>query len=126
MGPVGGTGEIDVLLVEDDQDLRRGFVEILREARYSTAEAENASEALYLVRSMNVSAVLLDLYLPDHSGLWLLDQLDDPPPVVLITGHDYDLEVMSRQSKVLMYLQKPIKPPDLLAATARAVAANWV
>ena len=122
------THDIDVLLVEDDDDVRSSFAEILNEAGYSTAERPDTSTALALLRSSDIGMVILDVYLPGQDGLWLLDQLDDPPPVVLITAHNYDPQVMARQAKVFLYLQKPVQPPELLLAVARSLAAigSWV
>ena len=114
--------KLDVLLVEDDEPVRTSFAEILREARYTVVEAADSQAALELLNTADVRTVVLDVYLPTRSGLWLLDQLDDPPPVVLVTGHPYDPEVMRRRDKVFLYLQKPIHPPELLVGVARAVA----
>jgi CheY-like chemotaxis protein len=116
--------DVDVLLVEDDEDVRCSFAEILNEAGYSTAEATDTSTALELLASTNVATVVLDIYLPGRNGLWLLDQLEDLPPVVLVTAHNYDPDVMARRAKVLLYLQKPVQPPDLLQAVARSLAAG--
>lgn len=52
--------------------------------------------------------MILDRFMPGLSGLWLLDQLDDPPPVLLVTAHDYDTEVWARRDTIFLYLQKPV------------------
>ena len=57
--------------------------------------------------------------MPGMDGLVLLDQLDDPPPIALLTGHEYDKEVMARRAKVLLYLQKPVSPEALLKVAER-------
>jgi two-component system, NtrC family, phosphoglycerate transport system response regulator PgtA len=116
--------QVDVLLVEDDDDVRSSFVEILRGGGYTTAEARDSPSALELLESLAVRTILLDVYLPGLSGLWLLDQLDDPPPVVLVTAHDYDPEVLVRRDKVFLYVRKPIPPAELLRVVARSVAAG--
>lgn len=115
---------VDVLLVEDDEGVRTSFVEILQGAGYTTAEAGDSHAALLQLESCSVRTVLLDVYLPGLSGLWLLDQLEDPPPVVLVTAHDYDPEVLARREKVFLYVQKPIAPSELLRVVARSVAAG--
>ena len=113
---------VDVLVVDDDHSVRTSCAEILREANYSVVEAADAWEALRHLASYDIGAILLDIFMPDRDGLWLLDQLEDPPPVVLITARNYDLEVMARREKVFMYLQKPVRPPELLNVVARAMA----
>jgi len=123
-GTLEARGDVDVLLVEDDEDVRATFVEILRGAGYTTAEAGDSQSALQQLELLTVRSVLLDVYLPGLSGLWLLDQIDDPPPVVLVTAHDYDPEVLARREKVFLYVQKPVAPTELLRVVARSVAAG--
>jgi two-component system phosphoglycerate transport system response regulator PgtA len=123
-GTLEARDDVDVLLVEDDEDVRTTFVDILRGAGYSTAEAGDSHAALQQLEFLTVRSVLLDVYLPGLSGLWLLDQIDDPPPVVLVTAHDYDPEVLARREKVFLYVQKPVAPAELLRVVARSVAAG--
>ena len=123
-GTLGAPDDVDVLLVEDDEDVRSTFVDILRGAGYTTAEAGDSHAALQQLELLTVRAVLLDVYLPGLSGLWLLDQIEDPPPVVLVTAHDYDPEVLARREKVFLYVQKPVSPAELLRVVARSVAAG--
>lgn len=115
---------VDVLVVEDDAGIRTSFAAILRGAGYKVAEAEDGLVALEQLRSRRVGAVVLDVLMPGLDGLDLLDKLDDPPPVVLVTAHDYDPEVMARRSKVSLYLQKPVPPANLLEAVAQAISAR--
>ncbi|HMK99452.1 MAG TPA: response regulator [Acidimicrobiales bacterium] len=114
--------DIDVLVVEDDDDLRTSWREILRDAGWQVEEACDGLTALEFLRSIPIGAVVLDISLPLLDGFGLLDQLERPPPVLLVTGHIYDSEVMERRDKVLFYLQKPVQPPELLWAVARAIA----
>ena len=125
-GPAGAVAvsDVAVLVVEDDHDVRRSLAAVLRHARYRVAEAEDSLEALHHLESTTFAAVVLDLWLPGLSGLWLLDEIDDPPPVVLVTGRDYDYEVIKRQDKIFLYLKKPVPPPVLLSAVARATTSH--
>jgi CheY-like chemotaxis protein len=108
-----------VLVVDDNDAVRGSFAEVLRTAGYAVQEAEDGFAALEWLRSSDVGAIFLDVYMPGLGGLELLDVLDDPPPVALLTEHEYDPEVISRRSKVAMFLQKPVPPVVLLAAAAR-------
>ena len=119
---MGATQGDSVLVVDDDEDVRSSFAEILRTAGYSVVEARDGFEALEHLRSSPVAALVLDILMPRLSGLELLDRLDDPPPVLLLTARDYDVYVTGRRSKVYMYLQKPVPPRELLRAVARATA----
>lgn len=112
---------LPILLVEDHASVRETTADVLREGGYDVAEVEDAFAALAFLRENDVSAVILDVYMPGMDGLVLLDHLDDPPPIALLTGHEYDKEVMARRAKVLLYLQKPVSPEDLLKAAERLV-----
>jgi two-component system, NtrC family, phosphoglycerate transport system response regulator PgtA len=114
------TAVVDVLVVENDLAVRESEAAVLRQASYSVVEAEDSLSALACLTGIEFGAVVLDLYLPGLGGLWLLDELDDPPPVVLVTARELDYEVMRRRDKFLVYLKKPVPPSALLSAVARA------
>lgn len=120
----GAVSVVDVLVVEDDHGLRRSTAAVLRTHGYRVAEAEDSLGALDWLESAQVTVVVLDLYLPGLGGLWLLDEIDDPPPVILVTARPFDLEVMRRHGKIFLYLQKPVPPPALLGAVARATTVS--
>ena len=67
--------------------------------------------------------MILDIQMPDHDGFWVLDQLEKPPPVVLVTAHGYEQEALEQMDKVSHYLQKPVQPSMLLWAVAKMTAA---
>ena len=115
---------IDVLIVEDDEGVRESEADVLHSGGYTTAEVGDCLSALELLESEQFGSVVLDVYMSGLSGLWLLDQLDDPPPVLLVTAHDYDPNVLSRREKFFMYLQKPVAPLELLQAVSRALKAS--
>jgi CheY-like chemotaxis protein len=121
--PAGGKpGYVDVLVVDDDDCVRALFVKILCRAGYSVAEAEDSFVALEHLRSTPVAAMVLDVAMPGLDGLGLLDKLDDPPAVVMVSASDYDDEIMARRDKVSLYLQKPVHPAALLEALAQAIS----
>lgn len=113
---------VDILVVEDDEDIRTSYAEILRGAGYIVAEAEDGFVALERLRSTPVRAMVLDVAMPVFDGLKLLDKLDNPPPVVLVTARQYDSEVISRRSKISFYLQKPVSPGVLLEVLEQAIS----
>ena len=76
------------VLVVDDEDLARNNVsEILRDAGYEAIEAGNLEQAHKLLDSSAADIILLDVMLPDGSGLTLLDRIalenPSPPPRLL-------------------------------------------
>lgn len=112
---------VDVLVVDDNEDVRTSCASILSGAGYSVGTAANGAVALQFLKSTDTGVVLLDLKMPVLDGYRVLDLLDEPPPVVLLTARNYDSEVVARRDKVFLYLQKPIHPNDLLEAVALAL-----
>jgi two-component system response regulator AtoC len=81
--------KIKVLIVDDDRLVRWSLRQKCEEWGYEVAEAENGSRALDLAQSEGPDVVLLDVRLPDISGLQVLEKLkvgSDPGVVVMITA----------------------------------------
>ena len=110
---------LDVLVVEDDDDVRSSCADVLRLAGYWVEEAEDGYAALEHLQLGKVGVMLLDIYMPRLGGLELLDLLTAPPPVALLTSHEYNDEVLARRSKVTVFMQKPVLPEQLLNAVAQ-------
>jgi len=119
----GGAGnDIDVLVVEDDHAVRSSIAEIIRNEGLVVVEAEDGFVALEHLRSNVVGMVLLDLNMPVLDGLGLLDKLDSPPPVVVLTARSYDADIDRRRSKITGYLRKPSHPDVVLTAVRSCLA----
>ena len=93
---------------------------------YETVEAEDGEIALEILRNRYVDVLILDLHLPKLNGVALLQQIDPPPPMVIIHSafefYSPDEVRKSTRSKVFRVVRKPIPPPQLLSAVAAAVA----
>jgi len=111
----------DILIVDDDPAVRTSMAMVLRSCGYSVAECEDGSKALEHLRSRTVRAMLLDLQMPVLDGLGLLDRLDDPPPVVVVSARQYDAAVAERREKIFACMQKPVSADDLIAVVSRAL-----
>ena len=113
---------VDVLVVDDNPDIRSSFAEILRGAGFSVLTAEDGQAALDLIRGQAFGVVLLDMRMPRKNGEEVLEELESPPPVVLISAYTLDWELRTRfGSKVVSYLQKPVSPHKLLPLVAGIV-----
>ncbi len=80
-----------VLLVEDDESVRRMVRVSLEMSEYEVIEAKDGLEGLLLLEMEKPDAVVLDLMMPDVGGERMLAQLRSAPetkrtPVVIITG----------------------------------------
>jgi two-component system chemotaxis response regulator CheY len=107
----------DVLVVDDDADVRWTVAEVLRSAGFSVAEAEDGDVALELLTKGDYRMVLLDMRMPKRDGVSLIESLGEVPPVVIHSA--YSLDVADRErlgSRVVDYLHKPVSPQKLLRA----------
>lgn len=109
-----------VLLVVEDDDKFAGIVrDLSRELGFQCLVASTAEEALKLAREFKPSAVVLDVGLPDESGLLVLDRLkrDDATrhiPIHVISAEDHSQTALSLGA--IGYLVKPVKRDDLADA----------
>lgn len=112
---------VDVLVVDDDASARSSFAEVLRSAGLSVGEAGDGIEGLAYLREVTARTIVLDVRMPNLDGPHFLDHLDDPPPVVLVTGAFYDDDVMARGAKVTWFLKKPVSPQELVTIVMRCL-----
>jgi len=115
---------IDVLVVDDDQAIRTLWSVILRDVGLRVEEAANGFAALEILREVPVASMVLDIRMPGLDGFGVLDRLDDPPPVILVSGDEYDVEVMARHDKIHSFILKPVPPDRLITAVSAALWAG--
>lgn len=113
------------VLIVDDEPTPRSFIQkILADQGYATVEAESVATAHAQIDLGAADIVLLDVMLPDGSGLGLLERLaQEQPglPVIVITGFgDIEMAVEAMRAGAQDFLTKPIDTPRLLKALARA------
>ena len=113
-----------VLIVDDEPTPRTFIRQLLTEKGYATGEAESMATAHAQIDLGQADVVLLDVMLPDGSGLQLLERLaQEQPglPVIVITGFgDIEMAVEAMQAGAQDFLTKPIDSQRLLKALARA------
>ncbi len=113
-----------VLVVDDEELARNNVCEILRDAGYEALEAGDLNQAHAFLDSGSADIILLDVMLPDGSGLTLLDRiaLENPsPPVILITAFgEVDMAVDAMKKGAQDFLQKPLDLDRLLQAVEKA------
>ena len=103
-----------ILVVEDEAATRFFLSQALSDVGYDVLEADCAAGALGLVSERNVDLAILDLRLPDRSGLEILPELldhDPDLPVIFLTGHGSVQEAV--QAMKLRACDFIAKPPDL-------------
>ncbi len=129
--PTSGQGEV-ILLVDDEQVVRRSLARILRHAGYEVVEAPDGRQAIELVRSgkLTPALVVLDIEMPGLSGLEALAALHglDPRLRVTLTSGKTDATVAqrARNAGAVGFLRKPYAAQELLAMIARSLRATTV
>ena len=107
-----------VLIVDDDTALRDNLADILRDEGYNPVTAGTCAKALQIARQDRPGAALLDLKLPDGAGTTLLADLKklDPDCIcTIVTAYaDLDSAVAALEKGAFQYLQKPVRPLELL------------
>lgn len=115
----------DVLVVDDEEVVRNGVSRVLSEAGYEVATAADGAAALVHPAAASCRLVLLDLMLPDRSGVGLLEalrKLRPDRPVVVITGYaTSESLVRALEAGAAGVLAKPFDAPELLDAVRRAL-----
>lgn len=100
-----------ILLVDDEHPFRSALKRLL-EKSYTVLEAENGSSGLKLAEQENPDLILLDIGLPDASGLDILLRLKElrpSPTVVMITAYEQVKDVvMAMKRGAFDYLVKPV------------------
>lgn len=114
-----------ILIVDDDPDILTALHDLLEYDGFLVTEVSTCRDALEQVRTVEFSAVLLDIGLPDGDGLTVLEiiQTSAPSlPVIVITAFtSQDYRVKSLSGGAFSYLTKPYNRDELRAVLRRAV-----
>ncbi len=115
----------DVLLVDDNDDLRFVLATVLSRHGYRVVEAADEPSAVEALRCHRPSLVLSDLRLPIGDGLGILraaKELDPALPVILMTGYGVIEEAVTAvREGALDYLPKPVDHEHLVLTVSRAI-----
>ncbi|KQP44272.1 response regulator [Pseudorhodoferax sp. Leaf274] len=114
-----------ILVVEDDHRFAAILRDLAHEMQFQCVLTHTASDGLAAALQYRPSAILLDMNLPDHSGLGVLDQLKHDGrtrhiPVHVVSVADYTQEAMERGA--VGYDLKPVKRTQLVDALQRLEA----
>jgi CheY-like chemotaxis protein/CHASE3 domain sensor protein len=110
-------GGRSVLVVEDDVSFAMILRDLARELGFQCVVTHRANDGLAAVSTFQPSAILLDINLPDHSGLGVLDQLKRNPqtrhiPVHVVSVSDY--KQVALELGAIGYVLKPAKREELI------------
>lgn len=120
----------DILIVDDQDDIRMLIEGILGDEGYSTREAKDSQTALRLIAERVPDMIVLDIWLEDSEmdGMELLKKLvrtHPGLPVIMISGHgNIETAVSAIQIGAYDFIEKPFKSDRLLLLTERALEAS--
>jgi len=119
----------DVLVVDDEADIRELVAGILADEGYAVRTANDSESALAAIRARKPALLILDIWMAGGGmdGLELLDMvkgLDSDLPVIMISGHgNIETAVSAIKRGAYEFLEKPFKSDRLLLVVERALEA---
>src|SRR5580700_4327408 len=119
----------DILIVDDEADIRMLIAGVLRDEGYATREGANSDETIAALQARQPSLVILDIWLQgsELDGIAILKKLraEMPSvPVLMISGHGtIETAVEAIKMGAYDFIEKPFKADRLLLMVARAIEA---
>jgi len=119
----------DILIVDDEPDIRALIEGILSDEGYETRQAHNSDSAIAAFRARRPSLVVLDIWLQNSrlDGIGILDAMhrEEPQvPCLMISGHGtIETAVQAIQKGAYDFIEKPFQSDRLLLCVARALEA---
>jgi two-component system, NtrC family, nitrogen regulation response regulator NtrX len=117
----------DILIVDDESDIRMLIAGVLGDEGFIAREAANSDEALSLLRQRCPSLIILDIWLQNSAldGMQLLDVIQETwpdVPIVMISGHgNIETAVNAIKRGAFDFIEKPFKADRLLVTIERAL-----
>ncbi len=121
---------LDLLVVDDDEEIRKRSVQYFESKGYDTTSAANGSDALELAKQRVFHVAILDMSMPGMSGIELLEKLrqcNAETEVVMLTGQGtIETAVQAMKLGAHDFLSKPVRFPHLAAVVEKAAEAGRI
>jgi two-component system cell cycle sensor histidine kinase/response regulator CckA len=119
-------GASTILVVEDEDAVRRLIADLLKGAGYEVLEAGNAQDAMFVAQEHRgaIHLLLTDMVMPGASGRKLADSLREAHPeskVLLMSGYSESLSSANPIDADIRYLQKPFTPEQLTRVVSETI-----
>lgn len=118
------TDPVTILVVDDDPQIRRVLRVVLENARYDVVDAKNGEEAVEILMREHPSVILLDVNLPDMSGLEVCrrTRLCFEGPIIMLTVRSSEQDKIDAfNAGANDYVVKPFATGELLARIRNAL-----
>ena len=116
-----------VLIIEDEEDAADMFAEMMRVSGYRVLKTSSSTPALTMMTSEKPDVVILDIMMPEISGLDILRQMRQDPalasiPVVVVSAKSMPADIkIGMEAGASMYLTKPVGFSELKEAIERVL-----
>ena len=116
-----------IIVVEDEPDTAEMFAEMMRLSGYQVIKSYTSASALALISKEKPAAVVLDIMMPDLSGLEVLRHMRNQPdladiPVVVVSARSLISDIKhGLDAGASVYLTKPVAFMDLKAAVENTI-----
>lgn len=119
--------EKTVLIIEDEADAAELFAEMMRVSGFRVLKTSSSTPALSLIATEKPDLVILDIMMPEVSGLDILRQMHQDPtlaaiPVVVVSAKSMPADIrIGMEAGASTYLTKPVGFLELKEAVERAL-----
>jgi CheY-like chemotaxis protein len=116
-----------VLIIEDEEDAADMFAEMMRVSGYRVLKTSSSTPALTMMAIEKPDVVILDIMMPEISGLDILRQMRQDPtlaniPVVVVSAKSLPADIkIGMEAGASIYLTKPVGFTELKEAIERAL-----
>jgi two-component system phosphate regulon response regulator PhoB len=117
-----------VLIIEDEEDAAELFAEMMRVSGFRVLKTSNSTPALTMMADERPDVIILDIMMPEISGLDILRQMRRDPqlaniPVVVVSAKSMPADIKNgMEAGASTYLTKPVGFLDLKEAVERALS----
>jgi DNA-binding response OmpR family regulator len=118
-----------IIVVEDEQDAAEMFAEMMRLSGFRVLKAAGSGQAMSMIDKEEPAAVILDIMMPDISGLEVLRYMRREPklvkiPVVVVSAKSMPADIQTGlEAGASLYLTKPVGYLDLKDALEKVLGA---
>ncbi len=122
-------GQKTIIVVEDELDAAEMFAEMMRVNGFRVLKATGSQPAMSMIDEEKPAAVILDIMLPDISGLEVLRYINQKPdlagiPVIVVSAKSLPADIKTGlEAGASIYLTKPVRYLDLKKAVEKVLGA---
>jgi len=121
----------DILITDDERDIRELISDILKDEGFETRLAANSDDCMKAIAEKTPALMILDIWLKDSNmdGIDILKatKRDYPDvPIVIISGHgNIEIAVAAIKQGAYDFIEKPFNIDQLMVVIRRAMERNW-